>query len=154
MPEEQFKYIAVRNWAKFQGRMKNGKTRRPFILVACAMDSDPDFSLLSFFQRQTLELIRRLIGLHGQNVPNDIEYVLRAGCVGRKDRPHVPLAVRTLTARGFLILTNEKDPFSPKFERKEGKEGKEGVLPEAEDPTPQDRQDPESPYLNPEDFDA
>jgi hypothetical protein len=111
MPEE-FKYIAVRNWAKYQGRLKSLGTQRPRIMMAAHIDSDPDYSKLTFFQRYVLDALRRLTALHGHNPYNDPTWVARATLAGRKDAPHVPHAIRTLTARGFLVLTNEGDPFS------------------------------------------
>jgi|SRR5882724_1307697 len=121
---EEFKYIAVRNWAQYQGRIsKQGDARRPFIKMSASLDSDSDYSQLTFFERQVLDGCRRLIGLHGQNLLNDPAYISRGLCAARKDRPHVPHAVRTLTLRGFLILTNQRDPFSeePKDKRREEK---------------------------------
>lgn len=113
MDNQEFKYIAVRNWGKYQERIgKRGDARRPFIKMSTSVDSDPDYSQLTFFERQVLDGCRRLIGLHGQNLLNDPAYISRGLCAARKDRPHVPHAVRTLTLRGFLILTNQRDPFS------------------------------------------
>jgi hypothetical protein len=117
MADQDYKYIGVRNWGRYQEKMKNGSIRRPFIKDAVAKDSDPDYSALSFFQRYVLDGLRRLTALHGQNPRNDAMWVARALCANRTDRPHVPHAVATLTARGFLILTNQGDPFSPELNR-------------------------------------
>ena len=129
MAHQEFKYIAVRNWAKYQEKMKNGSVRRPFIKDAVAKDSDPDYSDLSFFQRYVLDGLRRLTALHGQNPRNDAMWVARALCANRTDRPHVPHAVATLTARGFLILTNQGDPFSQELKgmERKGIEGKDSA---------------------------
>ncbi|HEV2399385.1 MAG TPA: hypothetical protein VGS27_20730 [Candidatus Sulfotelmatobacter sp.] len=113
MAEKVLKYLGVRNWGKYQEQIgRRGDARRPFVKMSTSLDSDPDYSALTFFERQVLDGCRRLIGLHGQNLLNDPAYIARGLCAGRKDRPHVPHAVRTLTARGFLIPTNQKDPFS------------------------------------------
>ena len=110
--EQQFKYIAVRGWAKYQGRMKFTKgAKRDKIWQAAALDSDPDYSRLTFFQRETLNGLRRLTALHGHNPYNDPTTLARQLCALATDRPHLPHAISTLVVRGLLILTNEKDPF-------------------------------------------
>ena len=84
--QSEFMYIAVWNWGKYQGHMKSGRTKRPKIMVDCSLDSHPDFSPLSPTERYTLEGCRRLIGLHGQNMPNDPTWICRALVVGGSHR--------------------------------------------------------------------
>ena len=125
-----FKYLGVRNWGKYQERIgKSGDARRPFIRDAVSKDSDPDYSQLSPTERYTLDGCRRLIGLHGQNLPNDPTWVCRALVVGGSHRGHVGVAVRSLIGRGLLLLTNHKDPFSQELNETKRNERNEQTSP-------------------------
>jgi hypothetical protein len=116
----EFKYLAVRNWGKYQERIgKNGSARRPFVKDAASKDSDPDYSKLSCLQRYVLDGCRRLIGLHGQNLQNDGTWIARALCVAYRERSHVAHAVNRLVTDGLLILTNQRDPFSNELNKTE-----------------------------------
>ena len=109
---EECKYIAVKNWGKYQERMKNGSVKRPFVRDAAHKDSDPDYSKLTAYQRYVLDGLRRLVAVHGRNPHNDPTWVARALCMLPRDHAHIAHAIRTLYAHHFLILTNERDPFS------------------------------------------
>ena len=124
---EQFKYIAVYNWGKYQERMKNGSIKRPFVRDAVHKDSDGDYSQLTCLQRYVLDGCRRLIGLHGRNLNNDPVWIGRALCVDPLERKYVSRAIHLLTIRGLVLLTNERDPFSKSLNGMErnGMEGKE-----------------------------
>jgi hypothetical protein len=115
MPEEkeQFKYLAVRNWAKYQGRMKFTKgAKRDKIWMASHLDTDPDYSQLTCLQRYVLDGLRRLTALHGHNPHNDPTTVCRQLAVLPQERHNVARVIPQLVHRGLLILTNDKDPFS------------------------------------------
>jgi hypothetical protein len=119
MAESEFKYIAVYNWGNYQERIKGMGVRRPFIRDSVTKDSDPDYSQLSPTERYTLDGCRRLIGLHGRNLPNDPTWICRALVVGSSHRGHVGVAVRSLIGRGLLLLTNQRDPFATELNRTE-----------------------------------
>lgn len=107
------KFITVRNWAKYQGKIGNkGDARRPYIKTSTSLDSDPDFSRLTMIQRYVLEACRRLIGLHGQNLPNDPMILVRNMSVRPEERHSATRAIGKLVESGLLLLTNDKDPFS------------------------------------------
>ena len=109
----EFKYLAVRNWAKYQGKVgKIPDVRRPYIKTASTLDSDPDFSQLRVFPRYILEGCRRLIAVHGQNLRNDPMWVSRALCLRTEERRFAYGAITVLVRSGFLLLTNQSDPFS------------------------------------------
>jgi hypothetical protein len=107
------KYIGVRNWAKYQGRIgKKGEVRRDWIKTSTSLDSDANFSDLSPTERYILEGCRRLIGLHGQNPPNDRLTILRQLSVKGLHKVSASVAIGKLLGCGLLFLTNHKDPFS------------------------------------------
>lgn len=123
--QTKFKYIAVYNWGKYQERIKGMDVRRPFIRDAVSKDSDPDYMKLSCLQRYVLDGCRRLVALHGHNLPNDPTWVSRALCVAYRERSHVAHAVNRLVTDGLLLLTNQRDPFSKELNRSESKETNE-----------------------------
>ena len=122
--ETKFKYLAIHGYERWQvdkgGKLRDGKTSE-WVKDYCRKDSDPDYSRLTFYQRYVLDGLRRLTGLHGGWPHNDPTWVSRALCAGPKDRPHVPHALRTLTAHGLLSLSNER------LGSLEGREGTEGL---------------------------
>lgn len=128
----EFKYIAVYNWGNFQERLRKGTVKRPKVMESVHKDSDPDYSQLTCLQRYVLDGCRRLIGLHGRNLNNDVTWVARALCVIPTERAHVSHAIHKLTTRGLLLLTNQRDPFSKELNGTEGK-GTEPIPPEAEE---------------------
>jgi len=105
-------YLRVKNWEKYQ-RNKTGKITangQPvrYIKDRTDKDSDPDYAQLTVFERYVLDALRRLRGRFGRNPYADPTWCARATCVLPKDRPHIPHAIRTLTTRGFLVLTNQQ----------------------------------------------
>jgi hypothetical protein len=104
MPQE-FKYLAIKNWSKFQpGR--TGKSG--WIKDYADKEFDAEFMGLSFFQRYVLDGCQRLRGRIGKNILNDATFVARALHAMSTDRPHIRHAIDTLIAHGFLVLTNEQ----------------------------------------------
>src|SRR5579871_6406486 len=105
MAEQDFKFLAIKNWSK---RQSTWTGKREWIRDYTDKDADEDYEKLTFFQRQVLDGCRRLRGRLGKNIPNDCGFIARALHASRKDTPHIPHAVRTLTARGLLLLTNQQ----------------------------------------------
>lgn len=111
----QPKFLAIKNWDKYQTDMHNRGWIRDYV----AKDDDPEYTTLSCFQRYVLDACCRLRGRIARNLHNDPTWLVRLLHVTPKDAPHVPHAIRTLTARGFLILTNQQLGFT---EEKRGEE--------------------------------
>jgi hypothetical protein len=108
---EKFKFLAIHGYEKYQADYKTGKLvdgSRLYIKDATRKDSDADYSGLTMVQRYILDGLRRQTGLHGQWPRNDVMWVSRALCVLPKERAHVPHALRTLTSRGLLTLSNQQ----------------------------------------------
>jgi len=107
----KFKYLAIHGYERWQadkeGKSRSGKSSE-WIKDYCRKDSDPDYSQLTFIQRQTLDGMRRLTGLHGRWPSNDPMWVARGLCAVPKERHSVSRAVRELVVRGLVVLSNDK----------------------------------------------
>lgn len=124
MPDDtksEFKYLAIKNWAKYQ-KLFRGKPAR-YIFDYTDQDSDYDFSKLTMFERGVYAGCRRLRGRFGHNLHNDATWVARALNTLPTDRARISNAMRTLIERGLLILSNQKE---------------EGAKPALQDETKQD----------------
>lgn len=102
-------YLAVRNWDKYQPRLKNGHPCREWIRLNTNLEDDRNYLRLTFFQRSLLVCIWRLRGRTGRNVPNDPEYVARALQIEPKQRHNLTRTLHELVASGFLILCNQQN---------------------------------------------
>lgn len=129
---ETFKYLSIKNWEEYQPMdTKN----LPWIRDYKDKDWDREFSQLTIMQRYMLDAICRLRGRHGRNLPNDLQWIVRATAVLPRERHNATTAIQQLINSGFLTLTNEQD--SPLGEVRKGKESIEG----AEDFSPADSSD-------------
>ena len=131
MPE----YLRVKNWEKFQrnrqGRVEADGKSVSWIKMYTDRDGDPEYSLLTYFQRYLLDGCCRLRGRFGKNIPNDPKYVARALCTLPVERHCIAQALRVLVSSGFLILTNQQidlyeSPRGDKSREEEKREEKEG----------------------------
>jgi len=133
LADQEFKFLAIKNWDKYQsddkGRVRGGSS--PWVKDWTDKESDDGYMALTVFQRYILDGCRRLRGKFGKNIPNDPMYVARALHIGRTDRPHVRHAVSTLTVRGFLLLSNQQLDFTDKDIDKEEDIDKERSKPSA-----------------------
>lgn len=118
--ETQFMYIGIHGFDTFQvdakGVLRDGSMQ--WIKDACRKEADKDYGRLTCFCRYILDALRRLRGLNGKNVANDVPYICRTLSILAPDRPHVRSALCLLVARGLLILTNEPLHFEEVLERK------------------------------------
>jgi hypothetical protein len=107
--QDEFKYLAIKNWHKFQGgRMRDENRPRAWIKNYLDKESDHDYSKLTCFQRYVLDACQRLRGRLGKNLPNDPVYIARAVCIVAEERHCLPQALRKLVLSGFLILSNQQ----------------------------------------------
>jgi hypothetical protein len=107
------KYLAIRNWAKFQARTdKHGRSMdgrcRPYIRDYTDKECDSDYAALSFMTRYLLDACRRLRGKYGRNLRNDPMWILRQLDAPSTDRGRGVHGIETLVRRGFLIPTNQE----------------------------------------------
>src|SRR5450759_3813421 len=111
--EPEFKYLAIRNWTKFQTMTdKNGKNLdgrpRPYIRDYCDKETDSQYAALSVFGRYFFDACRRLRGKFGRNLPNDHMWILRQLDVSGTERGRATHAIQALVGRGLLIPTNQQ----------------------------------------------
>jgi hypothetical protein len=106
---DEFKYLAIKNWHKYQGgRMKDEGVGRPWVKDYVDKEADREYLGLTPLQRYTLDGCRRLRGRFGRNLPNDGTWIARALQVGGQHATNVAQAVTLLTTKGFLLLTNQE----------------------------------------------
>ena len=117
---ESPKFIAIKNWDKYQTEMRN---KVDWIKDYVEKDSDPDYANLTCLQRYVLDACCRLRGRFAHNLYNDPTWLAQVLHIGRKDAPHLPHAIRTLAARGFFALTNQQ--LSPREEKEKRKRREE-----------------------------
>jgi hypothetical protein len=118
-----FKFLAIKDWDRTQGTMRNGNIIRAWVRDFVDRDNDPEYSKLTPTQRYVVDGCCRLRGRFGRNLVNDPSWIVRALCVAPSDRGHAVRAIASLIGRGFLLLTNEEF-HTPKGEEKiYGKEG-------------------------------
>lgn len=107
-PTKSPQYLSVKNWARFQPKLKNGKDRRDWIRLDTNLEDDPEFLALTCFQRYLLLGVWRLKGRTGKNPPNDPAYIARALQIEPKQRHNTAGAVHKLVLSGFLTLSNQQ----------------------------------------------
>lgn len=101
-----FKYIAIKNWRKYQSS-KNGN-KSPWVKDYTDKDFHPEYSKLSMSQRYMLDACCRLRGRHGENLANDPQWICRATAVTPRERHNATTAIQQLVNSGFLVLTNQQ----------------------------------------------
>lgn len=107
------KYLLIKNWHRFQPpeKLKNENASLPWIKDYTNKEFDADYMGLKFFQRYVLDALCRLRGRLGHDIPYDNPtWVARLLHATPKDAPHIPHAIRTLVARGFLAEQNVQLP--------------------------------------------
>ena len=108
-PTSELKYLAIKNWRKYQGTtLTHSNARRPWVKDWLDKDADPDYSELTCLQRYVLDGVRRLRGRFECNPPADGVWIARALSVDVRERHCIPSAIRRLVALGFLIPTNQR----------------------------------------------
>lgn len=106
-PQPEFKYLAIKNWRKFQ-TIEDGKPAE-YVKDYCDKDADLERTKLSVFQAGILDRMHRLHGRTGRMLHNDIAWLIQAIHIPRKDAPHVQHAVDALIERKFVIPTNDEN---------------------------------------------
>ncbi len=101
-------FLSIKNWEKFQPKLKNGKNRRDWIRIDTNRVDDPEYSRLSIFERGALTAIMELVGRTGKWPPNDPIYVARAVCMLPEERHCLSRTIHKLVVSGFLILCNQQ----------------------------------------------
>jgi hypothetical protein len=109
MSAEEYKYLAIKNWKKYQPQL-TGKPAHYFRMYS-GRDQDPDYSKLTFYQRYLADAILRLRARFGHNLRNDAVWIASAVCALGVDRHSIRRALGVLVASGFLLLTNQEDDF-------------------------------------------
>ncbi len=113
------KYLAIRNWAKYQARTdKHGRSMdgrcRPYIRDYTEKEMDSDYVALTCVQRYVLDGCQRLRGRLGRNLNNDPMWIMRQLCVDHVERKYGTRAVNKLVMSGFLIPTNQQFDYEQK----------------------------------------
>jgi len=105
------KYLTIKNWDKYQPdqKLKDKFASLKWVKDYTDKEFDSDYMDLTFFQRYVLDALCRLRGRLGHDIPyDDPTWVARLLHAVRTDAPHIPHAVATLLARGFLALQNDE----------------------------------------------
>lgn len=131
--DEECKFLAIKNWERYQFTLKNGKINSKWICDYTDQDSEPGIDKLTCLQRYMLQVCRRLRGRFGRNLDADLTWVLRAGNIPSTERARASDALRTLIERGFLILTNEELTFSIREDIKPKDRRGEDITPRRDD---------------------
>jgi hypothetical protein len=126
---EEFKYLAIKNWEKYQ----SGKKGWDWIKDYVNQDDDKDLAALSMFERGLLQELRRVRGRSGKNIDNDVTHIARAIHAKGTDRPHIRHALDTLIARNILVPTNQQ---VDSLEERRGEEKRGDIKAETETPKP------------------
>jgi hypothetical protein len=58
--EKEYKFLAVKNWEKYQMKMRHANARRPWLKDWYDKDADPSYSQLTMLQRYLLDGCQRL----------------------------------------------------------------------------------------------
>lgn len=103
------KYLAIRNWKKYQTIADEGKGAPEYVKDYVDKDSDIERTRLSVYCTGILDRLYRLRARHLHILHNDVAWLTQQMHVGRKDAPHVPHAIRTLTTHNFIIPTDDEN---------------------------------------------
>lgn len=106
--ESDPKYLAVKNWEKYQPAYTSGQRAR-WIRSWVDKYDDLIYSRLSVFQRHILDGIRDMRGKLGKNPPADEQWLCNALALHRGERSHVGTTLQRLQDDGFLVLTNQQN---------------------------------------------
>lgn len=111
---ETFKYLAIKNWAKYQPdkKLRNKGASLPWVKDYTDKEFDADYCQLAPTERYVLDAMCRLTGRIGHNVPMNNQFIVSALAIPPRQRGNVQAAVKQLTSLGFLIPTNQEDRFS------------------------------------------
>jgi hypothetical protein len=138
-PERLQQYLSIKNWQRFQPRLKSGKPCRDWIRLDTHLEDDSEFIKLSCLERYVLIGVWRLKGRTGRNPVNDPTYISRALQVDPKTRPHIPHALLTVISRGFLIPCNQQieEEFATRDETRQDETVRDkGQKPAPKEPAP------------------
>lgn len=107
--QEKFKYLAIKNWDKYQMKDRKQRDIKLYIKDYCGKDiDDPEYNALTFYQRYLWDACCRLRGRSGKNLCNDPVWLARAVGALPEERHCLPQALGKLVACGFLIPTNQQ----------------------------------------------
>lgn len=129
--QQKPKFIAIKNWSKYQCKDRHGRHIRLYIKDYCAKDVDDlQYSRLTVTQRYYMDALCRLRGRLGRNIPNDVKFISRALSILPQERHNLSAIVeklvgclcangellvgslcaacKLLVGCGFLVLTNEE----------------------------------------------
>lgn len=120
MGDQQVQYLAVKNWDKYQPKLKNGKTNKDWIKLYCDLESDPDFAMLPDGVRDFLPRCWRFVGRTGISLP----YAERTLHDVLRYKDHTCRVIATWRDRaikaGFLILCNQQRLGESALEERRG----------------------------------
>lgn len=138
MPEP-FRYLAFKNWAKYQ----SGKKGWDWIKDYVNQNDDEELGKLSLFERGLLQELRRLRGRSGKNIPNNATHIAQAVHAIGTDRARIGNALHTLIEQNILVLTNQQDGFVEEKRGEEKRGDKSGAVgPSEETSKPEPKPDP------------
>lgn len=107
--DKGFKFLAIKNWEKYQVKDRNKRDIRLYVKDYCGQDiDDPEYSKLTQAQRYLVNGCRRIRGRSGRNLRNDPAWVALALGVIPKERSSVPGNLHALIEQGFLLLTHDE----------------------------------------------
>jgi hypothetical protein len=109
-----FKWLRVKNWERYQPGKKLFKknARLKYVLDWTDKLDNYDFHKLSYLERALFSQICLVVGTRPlRSLPNDPTWIARETHAVRTDIPHVPHALSTLIAQGYIIpVETEKFP--------------------------------------------
>jgi hypothetical protein len=135
MTEPSWQYLSIKNWSKYQPKLKNGNPRRDWIRLDTNRVDDSEFIHLGCFARGVLTGLMELVGRTGKWPPNDVTYIARAMHTIPTDRPHLRHTIDTLLVRGFLILCSQQNEIESALQDKTRQDKtRQSTIPSAVEP--------------------
>jgi hypothetical protein len=128
---EEFKYLAVKNWKRFQPK---NTQNLPWIRDYKERDFDDKYSKLTCMQRYMMDACCRLRGRRDSNLPNDPQWICSATAVLPRERHNATTAIQQLVRSGLLLLTNQQYDLLGEERKGEERKGKESIASTLEEP--------------------
>jgi hypothetical protein len=122
---EQFKFLAIKNWHRYQpdNRLRNKDARLVWVRDYTDRDDDYEFQSLTMFQRAVFQGILRIAGkTPSRLVRNDAVHLASTMHTVSVERHCIPQAIAKLIASGLVIPTNDEN-FYDSITSKCGGEG-------------------------------
>lgn len=108
MSDQPKKFLAIKNWRKYQD-IEDDLGRAPWIKDYVDKDSDIDRMKLTVFQAGVLDRLYRLRARNAHILHNDITWLIQATHMRHRDAAHMAHTIHTLITQNFIIPTDDEN---------------------------------------------